>query len=163
MSAPLTNDQKRILSQLARRAFNLDCAQARGRGGQPDTSTAAATGHRHQHVIAACGKHGLRCCSQDDYAAVKAHFQDLLGESGRALNSLMHGEGNKKRIAQYKLTQACRDAGLKLSYAAAICRTQYKCALEDASEGQLWRLMFTIKNRGRKVTFAEPKTGPVYA
>jgi len=149
MSAPLTNDQKRILSQLARRAFNLECAKARGRGETPDTSSAAAEAFRHEHVITACRKHGLRCCSQADYGAVKAHFQDLLGESGRAMNTLVHAEGNQRRIAEYKLVQACQTAGLTLAYAASICRNQYKCSLEDATETQLWNLKFTIDKRGR--------------
>lgn len=152
MSAPLTNAQKRILSQLARRAFNRELAIARGRG---ETLSETTEQYRHRHVAAASGKLGLRCCSQDDYGAVKAHFLDLLGESGAAVNALVHQSGNARRIAEYKLVQACEQTGLGIGYAAKICANMFKCSLEDASADQIWKLMFTVKNRGRKVTFRE--------
>jgi hypothetical protein len=155
MSAPLTIPQKSYLSQLARRSFARDCALARGRGETPDTSSLAADKFRHEHVTAASGKNGLRCCSQDDYGAVKAHFLDLLGETGHAMNALVHQQGNARRVAEYKLVQACQDTGLSITYAAKICATQFKCSLDDATAKQLWCLMFTIQNRGRKVTFRE--------
>jgi hypothetical protein len=153
MSAPLDNNQKRILSQLARRAFNRELALARGRGEKLAELNESA--FRHEHVAKACGKLGLRCCSQDDYGAVKAHFLDLLGEHGQAFKAVHHGTGNARRIAEYKLMQACEQGGLQLSYAAKICVNQFKCSLEDATEKQLWCLTFTIKNRGRKVTFGK--------
>jgi len=153
MSAPLTNIQKRILSQLARRAFNRELAMARGRGEKLADLNEVA--FRHQHVAQACGKLGLRCCSQDDYGAVKAHFLDLLGEHTAAFTAVHHGEGNARRVAEYKLIEACKITGLGLPYAARICANQFKCELDDATEKQLWCLTFTIKNRGRKVTFAK--------
>ena len=153
MAAPLTNDQKRILSPLARRAFNRELALARGRGEKLADLNEQKL--RHEHVARACGKLGLRCCTQDDYGAVKAHFLDLLGEHAQAFRAVHHGEGNARRVAEYKLVQACEGAGLTLAYAAKICANQFKCALEDATEKQLWCLMFTVQNRGRKVTFRE--------
>ena len=153
MSAPLSNDQKFKLSALARRAFNRELALARGRGEK--LADLNESEFRHRHVALACGKLGLRCCSQDDYGAVKAHFQDLLGESGKAMNTLVYAEGNSRRIAEYKLVQACRRSGLTLAYAASICRNQFKCSLEEATEKQIWCLTFTMNNRGRKVTFAK--------
>jgi hypothetical protein len=152
MAAPLTNVQKRILSQLANRAYNRDLAILRGRG---EIILETADDYRRRHVAAASGKHGLRCCSQDDYGAVKAHFQDLLGETGKAMNTLVHSERNGRRIAEFKLVKACEAARLSLAYAANICRAQFKCSLEDATEKQLWCLMFTVKNRSRKVTFSQ--------
>jgi len=153
MSAPLTNVQKRILSQLARRAFNRELAMARGRGEKLADLNEVA--FRHQHVAQACGKLGLRCCSQDDYGAVKGHFLNLLGESGKAFEAIHHGEGNARRVAEFKVVQACEQAGLQVAYAGRICANMFKCSLADASADQLWKLMFTIKNRGRKVTFHE--------
>ena len=153
MSAPLDNNQKRILSQLCRRAFNRELALARGRGEK--LAALSEETFRHEHVAKACGKTGLRCCSQADYGAVKAHFLDLLGEHGAAFEAVHHGEGNARRVAEFKLVQACRLAGLTLAYAAKICQTQFKCSLEDATEKQIWCITFTMKNRGRKVTFAK--------
>ena len=153
MAAPLTNPQKRILSQLARRAFNRELALARGRGEK--LAAINEVEFRHDHVARACGKIGLRCCTQDDYGAVKAHFLDLLGEHQAAFSAVHHGQGNARRVAEYKLVQACEAAKLPLTYAAKICSSQFRCALEEATEKQLWCLMFTIQNRGRKVTFAK--------
>jgi hypothetical protein len=152
MSTPLSKDQKRILSQFAQRAFNRDRAIALGRG---ETLPETADEYRRRHVATACGKHGLRCCSQDDYGLVKAHFQDLLGETGKAMNTLVHAEGNGRRVAEHKLVRACEAAKLSVAYAATICRNQFKCSLEDATEKQLWCLTFTVKNRARKVTFSQ--------
>ena len=144
MPAPLTNDQKRILSQLARRAWT----QA-----GPELDGMSADEFRQQEVVKACGKLGLRCCSQNDYGAVKGHFLNLLGETEKAFQAVHHGEGNARRVAEYKVVQACRDAGLELAYAAKICANTFKCSLDEASTDQLWKLMFTVKNRGRKVTY----------
>jgi hypothetical protein len=154
MAAPLNNDQKRILAKLATRAFQRECALARGRGERPQTDTPAATAFRRREVVRATGKAGLRCCSQDDYGAVKGHFLNLLGEAGQAFEAIHHGEGNARRIAEFKLLKACETAHLPLSYVAKICANQFKCALEEATEKQLWCLMFTVQNRGRKVTFS---------
>ena len=152
MSAPLNNSQKRILSQLAQRAYNRARALARGRG---EEMTERPDDFRRRHVVTVCGKQGLRCCSQDDYGAVKGHFLDLLGEHRQAFTAVLHGEGNARRVAEYKLMEALEAAELPLSYAAAICRSQFKCSLEDATSKQIWCLTFTVKNRGRKVTIAK--------
>jgi hypothetical protein len=169
MSSPLSNLQKAKLAKLARRAFNRSAAIARGRGEDPAAAIAAAiaaalgvdaprsdaprstlkTAFRHHHVAAACGKPGLTLCTQDDYKLVEAHFLDLLGESGRALNSLVDGAANPRRIAEHKLHQACTEFGFTLGYAEAICRRQNRGAgLQDVDAKTLWNLVFTIRNRG---------------
>lgn len=147
MSAPLSKGQKSYLSQLARRAWAKTIADADGVG--PEESQ-----FRHDQVALACGKLGLRCCSQDDYKIVEAHFLNLLGETGRAMNALVRSQDNPRRIARYKLDQALREAQLETGYAEKICRAQFKCGVNEATEKQLWCLMFTVKNRGRKVTFS---------
>ena len=149
MSA-LTNEQKRHLAQLSERAFNRAAAQARGRGETVDTSTKARTAWRHAEVVKACGKLGLCCCSQLDYKAVEAHFLDLLGEHGRAFNAQMRAATEERRQAEAILSNACKRAGLHLNYAAAICQNQFKCSLFDASTDQLWKLIFTVRNRAKR-------------
>lgn len=148
MSAKLSNNQKRYLSVLARRAFNRQAALARGRGEVMATDEAD---YRHAVVAEACGKLGLRCCSQDDYKAVEARLLDLLGEPGKALAAHMHAEGNARRIAEYKVIEACKDFGLSLNYAEAICRSQNRGkGLQDVTDKALWRVVFTVRNRGLK-------------
>jgi hypothetical protein len=148
MSAPLSNVQKRYLSQLARRAYAKAGA---------DADTLSADDYRHAEVARASGKLGLRCCSQDDYKIVEAHFLNLLGETGRAMTSLVRHQTNPRRVAEHKLVQACAEAKVTIGYAASICRSMFKCSLDDATPDQLWKLKFTINNRARKVTFREEK------
>lgn len=154
----LTNDQKRILAQLARRAFNKLRAMAIGRGetfpmehdaaGEPiDPLLWNEKDFRHHHVAVACHKDGLKCCSQEDYAAVKGRFLHLLGEDGKAVKVLVHGETNAKRIAEYKLLKELRRAGLSNGYAESICRNMFHCTVADATDKQIWKLIFTIRNR----------------
>lgn len=147
MSAPLSKPQKRYLSQLSRRALNQVRALARGRG---ETFEVTDDDWRHEEVIAACGKHGLRCCSQDDYKLVEAHFLDRLGAHGAAFNAQVRAATEKRRTAEAVLVRECEAGGFRLDYANAICRTQYKCTLFDATEKQLWNLVYTIRNRAAK-------------
>jgi hypothetical protein len=144
MSAPLTNLQKRTLSLLARRAFNRATALARGRGEQFQVKE---DDYRHEEVIRACGKHGLRCCSQDDYQAVRSHVLDLVGEHGAAFHAQLAAGTEKRRQAEAVLVRECEKANVDLAYADRICLQQFKCCLAEASEKQIWCLVYTIRNR----------------
>jgi hypothetical protein len=148
MSAPLTNDQKRRLSQLARRAFNRAAALARGRGEAPP---ADADAWRREHVLAATGKLGLRCCGQSDYKLIEAHLLEVLGEHGRAFNAHVAALTNSHRQAEAVLMreiELCADViPGALAYVTAICARQFKCSPLDASEKQLWNLIFTLRTR----------------
>jgi hypothetical protein len=162
MAAPLTKGQKAYLAQLARRAFNMALAKARGSGntfdGSDDPSDTLLRDEgawRHAQVALSCGKLGLRCCSQDDYRIIEGHFLELLGQHGAAFNAQMHASTEKKRVAQFKVMEACKRFGLSIGYAAHIAKNQNNgSALEDLSERALWNLVYTINNRGRKKTQA---------
>lgn len=115
---------------------------------------------RHEQFIAVTGANplldrtsriSLRDCSQRDLLKLVAHFDDLAGEPGKAVDAHMRDEVKDSAIALRKLHAECAARGLDISYAAKICLKQYKCALEDASPNQLWRLVFTIRNRKKKV------------
>lgn len=148
MSAPLSNHQKAHLAQLARRAFNLESARARGRG---ETPPADFTAWRHEHVARACGRAGLRCCSQDNYKEVEAHFLDLLGQPARAFDAHVRGATNDRRIWEFKLLEACQQFGFHIAYADTICRRQnHGAGLDDVGTNILRNLFFTIRNRGLK-------------
>jgi hypothetical protein len=144
MSAPLSNLQKRLLSQLCRRAFNRTRALARGRG---EGFEVREDDYRHEEVIKATGKHGLRCCSQDDFQAVRAHFLDLIGEHGSAFNAQLAAGTEKRRQAEAVLVRELAKAGLHLNYANAICQRQFPCTIFDATERQIWNLVYTVRNR----------------
>ena len=113
------------------------------------------TDFRHAECIKVCGKR-ITEAAQRDFLPLKAHFQDLGGKSGQALNTLLRAESEPQRIAMHKLTQECRSRKLSLSYPEAICRKQYHCNLTQASAKQLWHLVFTIRNR-RKTSRQDAK------
>lgn len=150
MAAPLNHDQKRYLSQLSDRAFDRLSAEADGHYFYDDLpATRAREQFRHDQVVKACGKIGLRCCSQDDYLRVKAHFLDLLGESGAAMNAHVRAEAEGLRVVTHKIHAACREFGLNLSYANTICRQRtHGLNLDQATEKQLWTVFYTVRNRG---------------
>ena len=187
MSA-LTNKQKFVLAQMARRAFNLEGAKMRGRhltpalsprGGEGETVSASAgvfCGGRHEtlqealralaanggsdgcfetwrhepQVKLACGKNGLRLCSQLDYKAVERHFQQLLGEDGRAFKADQRWQSEPRRQAESILVKACARHGFHLSYADAICRSVHGMSLDDAETPVIWKVIYTVNNRGGK-------------
>lgn len=153
MSAPLTKSQKRYLAQLARQALNQVRALARARGEafEVDEET-----WRHEEVIRAVGKHGLRCCSQDDYADLKGHFLDRLGAYGAAFDARLRAATQKRRQAEAVLVRELQKAGLHLNYANSICQRQYRCTLFDATERQIWNLVYTIRNRAAQKRAAQP-------
>jgi len=92
------------------------------------------------------GLASLTAATQDQYADIKGHFQALAGNAAEAYETIRRGL-DKRRVARWNLDKALREANLALPYAVAICRTQYRTALEDASAKQLWALVFTIRNR----------------
>jgi hypothetical protein len=145
MSAPLTNGQKRELSQLAERAYRFSAAKARGRGEEPDMTSAAMDAWRHDEVAKACGKLGLRCCSQLDYAAVKAHFMHVLGEDGKALHYHLRSASEQQRQLEHKITRLLGQLGRPMAYADSICRRMNKgTSLLDASADQLKQVLIAL-------------------
>ncbi|MDD3885376.1 MAG: hypothetical protein PHI35_00710 [Victivallaceae bacterium] len=141
-NGPLTREQKARLMILAREAFEKHCAET----GERFTAAGLETWRRAEQVKA-CGKASLRASSQMDFLPLKAHFLNLLGDSGNALNLLLHQQTEPARQARFKLEEACEERGLAMSYPAAICKRQYRCSLDEANAKQLWHLVFTVRNR----------------
>ena len=146
---PLSREQKARLSILAREAF------AKRHPGSLAGMERRITDFRHQESIRCCGKR-VSEAAQRDYLPLKAHFQDLTGNSGAALNTLMRSESEPRRVALHKLTQECRERQLSMSYPESICRRQYHCDLAKANAKQLWCLVYTVRNR--KAVPAKPTT-----
>lgn len=146
----LSNDQKRILSNLARRAFNLEGAKARGRGETWDGSATAEVDWRHAQVGKAVGKIGLRCCDQADYKIVEAHFLALLGETGKAMNALVRSQTNERRQIEHKICEVLATMRKPINYAASTCKQMFRTSLEDASVDQLWRIFYALNKQATK-------------
>jgi hypothetical protein len=149
-----TNDQKRQISKLAKRAYDQWEGREAFEECNPTMSRSACfSAWRHAETLKATGyrTQSLReAISERDYLPLLAHFSHFLGDGAGALKHLLrHAEGARIQIF-FKLQQALAERGLDEAYAVAICRRQYKCDLGDASEKQLWSLFFTVRNR-RKV------------
>jgi hypothetical protein len=151
----LSNHQKATLCMAAREAFEK-------MHGRAPLTQSEGDRFRHEHVVIATGKAGLRDCVQDDYLPVKAHFLDLIGESGAAMNAhLAHGVESRK-LALHHLEKMCEQRGVNLAYAASICRSMFKCALDDASVKQLWKITFRLKTRRSKRAAKRQDSKPKY-
>ena len=142
LAGPLSNEQKASICILAKTAADAV--------GVSFINTAHAREWRQEQQYKAVGKQSLTECVQDDFLPIRAHFLNLAGQSAVAMNMHLKHDTEPKRIAMHKLTEACARAGKPLAYAAAICRSKNKCALDEANVKQIWQLVFTIKNRTPK-------------
>lgn len=146
--SPLSHPQKREIAIAAHKAW-LACPEREAllALNSEMSATAVEAAWRHVEQGKAVGVQSLRACHQGHYGRLLAHFQAMAGETAAAAHTLARDADNDRRIALYKLREALRERGLQESYAAAICRNQYRCALNDASPKQLWRLVFTVRSR----------------
>lgn len=148
----LTNKQKAYLSRLAAEACARQPRQLQiGEPLRPSAETLARW--RHEQVQIACGKRGLRCCSQADYKAVEAHFLNLLGRTRPAFRAAQESYTESRRQAAWKVLRCVEKwaaHGITLAYAEALSRRIHKCPLQDASEKQLWQIKFTLDAEGRR-------------
>jgi hypothetical protein len=155
---PLSSLQKREIAQLARRAYEAwserDAFEAIN---AEQSKPACFESWRHVEQGKACGVQSLCACTQAHYGRLVAHFQALCGHSAAAMRTLVRDADNDRRIARYKLDEALRERGLGTGYAAAICQRQYRCDLDAANAKQLWRLVYTVRNR-RKALPPIPET-----
>lgn len=134
---PLTNHQKARLAILAKAA-----AVAQG-----ESFTAREMDEwRHEQAIKACGVR-ISEATQRHWADLKSAFEDLSGKPEKAFRTQMREGDNKRRVAMHKLAEELTKKGLHSSYAASICRAQFKCALDEATAKQLWCVFYTISNR----------------
>lgn len=131
---PLTRNQKTCLVLLAKKGWAA--------AGEPGSFEE----WRHEAALYAAGVR-ISEARQEHWAALKTEYQSRAGDEEGAFRTALREGDNKRRVAMHKLTAELARKGLAVGYAAAICRTQYKCPLDEASAGQLWRLFYTIKNR----------------
>lgn len=137
------------------------CIKAREAFDKADTHLDFETWRRHEQFLAVTGadRHldktsrlSLRDCTKRDLLKLVAHFQNLGGEPGRAVKTHLRDAVKDQQLALFKLREVCAERRLDIGYAAKICTSKYKCALEDASPAQLWKLHFDIKNRRKKTS-----------
>lgn len=162
MPSLLSRTQKAEIGQLATQAWRVWEGREAFLEANGELSTSACfSAWRHWQQGLACGRQSLRECTGEDYQLLRAHFLKLAGLEASARRAEERHISNPQRIARYKLRKALAAAGLPENYAAAICRRQYRCTLDDASERQLWCLVYTVRNRrhsARETRPAKPET-----
>lgn len=136
----LSNKQKARLSMLAAKGYAFQRVQGM-----------SLEDWRHEIAIRACGVR-ISEATQDHWADLKTAFLDLAGDPVGAMRTQLREGDNKRRIALHKLTKACEQRGLAMSYAESICRDQFKVPVSQASAKQIWCLFFTISKRGNAAT-----------
>lgn len=140
--------QKREIAIAARRAYDAKQDREAFEAINSDLSRSACfEAWRHVEQGKAVGIQSLREMTQAHWAPVMAHFKRLAGDQAGADRTLARDADNGRRIARYKLDEALRERGLGEAYAASICRSQNRCELDHASEKQLWRILYTVRNR----------------
>lgn len=145
----LSKTQKADIGRLARQAWLAWPGRAEFCAANPTLSESACfTAWRHVEQGSAVGRQSLReCTSEGDFLRLCAHFLSLARRPVAAQRTLRLAASEGQRLAAYKLRQELAARGLASGYAAAICQRQFRCALAEASEKQLWCLVFTIRNR----------------
>jgi hypothetical protein len=158
--SPLTNEQKRDAIVLMREAW------AGGLAPDADHSAEAFTAWRRAQTLVACGHPHLTACHQRHFPAIMAHFARLSGKPSVARYWATRIIGDEARQARSLLARAIREAADVIAkgeeYAASICRTRFKCGLEDCSQRQLMMLVFDVRRnaqrRRAKGVFNKPLT-----
>lgn len=135
----LSNEQKGRLSMLAGQAYE-----------RLKVYGISLKEWRHQTAIDACG-HRISEATQSHYPDLLSAFQILAGQPEKAFKTQMRSGDNKRRVAMFKLTEACQERGLHMSYPDSICHTQFKIPISEASAKQIWCLFYTVTKR-RKPT-----------
>lgn len=158
----LSRRQKRLVAQAAAAAWAV-CPEREGyldaNPGLSASAVADAWRRVQQGEVLGLPRQSLREATQADFPALMAHFLALREQWCPAPQPVDTPAPSERwaaraatdggRRALYVLRRELASAGLAEEYAAAICRRQYRCGLAEASERQIWRLVFTVRNRGR--------------
>lgn len=160
MSSPLSNDQKKALGMLSREAYRAWSGREAFEEANPDLSVSKCfEAWRHvEQGKATGGIQSLTRCTQDHFLPLRAHFKAMLGNGAGAVRDHLRAQEEPRIRARWKLDQALTERGLNEGYAASICQRQFRCALGDASEKQLWCLFYTVtKRRKPQLTARRPR------
>jgi len=88
----------------------------------------------------------------DAWLTLMIHFLTLAGETKQAYELGLRLGTSEKSIARHQLEACCKKNSVSLNYAAAILRRKYKVSIDDATDRQLWHIIFTINRVTSKRT-----------
>lgn len=97
----------------------------------------------------------IKEAEQQHYNDLKAHFQTLAGESGKAFDTQLREHTSPVRVARFNLDKELTKHGLAESYASYIARCKYKqTVLDKLTAKQLWSLVYDIRRTHTKTKVA---------
>lgn len=146
--APLSNEQKKTIILLAKRAYSR--LQVSSVSLHPSFDD-----WRRSEQKLAVERGSLTLCTNEDFLFLKAHFLSLLGQKDTA-GTLRVRAGCEPRIwALNRLERECDDAADVLprarDYAAGFLRNARGVTLDQASEKQLWHAIYIIRRRASQL------------
>lgn len=159
VTKPLDNAQKAKLSIAARAAYELQTQHGLTTGISFDD-------WRHEQVEIACGKSGLRKCTNKDFRSVLARFYRLAGKeteaaaiyakTGRVKGSAELNDTHENRELCRALIRdkiAASNGAINEAYVAAIVRDKHqRKTIDDLTAAELQQLVYTITARLNKKT-----------
>jgi len=159
-NAPLSNEQKAKICIRAGEAY-----EHMRRQGLIHQDVALEDWRRDQQMSAVdCDS--LRQCTQKDFDALMAHFENLLGNSDKAFSYSLRAENSPRNVALHNLRKACMEAKGALrdpmGYVRGYLRRAKGLALEDADAKTIWGCVFMIRRKTQKTNITA-KAGGVSA
>lgn len=148
-NAPFSFEQCRRIVILARRTFG----RLSEKGAIP--AGCGFDAWRHDQVMAAVSRSGLRACLNQDFQPLKAHFLELLGCEPAAEAARFRAATDPRRQALAALEREMGDAADVIErpreYVAAIARCRFKGQpLEELTARQVWGLVFDIRRNAQR-------------
>jgi len=147
--APLTNEQKKRLILLARRAFAKQSEISNLK------SEISFDAWRHAQQVQAVERSSLCSCTNEDYLFLKAHYLRLLGEEEKAEVLQVKAVCEPRLWALSRLHKECEAAADvipgALKYAEGFLRNCRKINLDQASEKQLWHAIYVVRRRASQL------------
>ncbi len=131
----LDTGEKRVLSQLARRAW-----QFMKRNGATDEKEEE---FRRRISLQACGRR-ISEATRGDWSDIAAAFCIILGQVVPALRHAERAGTSAKRIAEHKLTELLKEMGHDISYSEPLFKRMYKTTREQASAKQVWAIFYEL-------------------
>jgi len=152
-SAALTATQKRELCILARKAY----ARARATGDAVNPiddgmcESRAFEVWRRLQQVAAVGQASLRCCINNDYLPLKAHFLALAGAARQAREVAAKHVTEPRQWARARLRRECNEAADVMrdawGYAGGFLRKRRGVDIATCDEKALWQAIYLIRRR----------------
>jgi hypothetical protein len=145
--APLSNEQKRNLVMLARKAYAVRATSL-----SPQQTFEQ---WRHQQQLLACERSSLTLATNEDYNYIRAHYLNLLGQKSAAANIRAKAACEPRTWALARFKKECEAARDVLpqaeQYAAGFLRNARHVNLDTADANHIWHAIFIVRRRAAQL------------